>query len=85
MVGPLCVLVALELFLAAAQPLAARTAVTQPGQELVAASIAELCVLARIGLGRGSAVEPLAGEEPEEFTERVGAAIGALAGATARR
>ncbi|HEV2772479.1 MAG TPA: lysophospholipid acyltransferase family protein, partial [Thermoleophilaceae bacterium] len=29
----------------------------------------------------GRAVEPLAGEEPQEFTERVGAAIGALAGA----
>jgi 1-acyl-sn-glycerol-3-phosphate acyltransferase len=32
----------------------------------------------------GSAVEPLAGEEPDEFTERLGAAIGALAGTTAR-
>jgi 1-acyl-sn-glycerol-3-phosphate acyltransferase len=33
----------------------------------------------------GRAVEPLAGEEAHEFTERVGAAIGALAGAAARR
>jgi 1-acyl-sn-glycerol-3-phosphate acyltransferase len=33
----------------------------------------------------GRAVEPLAGEHPDEFTERVGAAIGALAGAAARR
>ncbi len=33
----------------------------------------------------GPAVEPLAGEEPQEFTERVGAAIGALAGAAGRR
>lgn len=33
----------------------------------------------------GRAVEPLDGEQPDEFTERVGAAIAALAGAGARR
>lgn len=40
---------------------------------------------ARTEVRFGRAVEPLAGEEPHEFTERVGAAIAALAAAPVRR